>query len=168
MEKTVPVWVVSEFASLSSDNINEDIKNSVRDYVEGEYGGDNELDEYEDSLDALSTKPENYRLEGHEMTVGDVLEAIDDAYNILIDINSQLISEGLDADDVDNMSGEEVKNIIDSTSIDGLKFHLDRMPDEVKSMFARHHGDGIGGRGNEPSIGPAGDAMKSLYLDEML
>lgn len=168
MSKKVPVWVVSEFSSMSSEKIHDDIKSSVRDYVEGEFGGDGDMNEYANDLNARSTAPEDFEIEGTNATVGDVLDTIDDLYNTLIDVNTNLENNGLDQEDVEDASASELRQVIDDSLINELRFGLQKLPEQVRGMFAQHHHDGIGGYGNEPSIGPSGEAMKKLYNDGSL
>lgn len=150
---------------MSSEKIHDDIKSSVRDYVEGEFGDDGDMNEYANDLSARSTTPEDFVIEGTETTVGDVLNTIDDLYNILVDMNTVLNNNGLDHDSVEDASASELKEVIGGDLIDELRFRLQKLPEQVRVMFAQHHHDAIGGYGNEPSIGPSGEAMRKLYND---
>lgn len=163
MTKSVPTWVISEFSSLSSGKIHDEIKDSVRKYVESEYGGEDEMNRFEGNLDARSTRPEDFEVGDTGMTVGDILTVIDELYDVLVEVNAILQSEDLSSKDVRDMEASEIENVIGQRLVHSMQTKLSELPKNVASIFAQHHHSGIGGYGNEPSIGPAGDAMKVLY-----
>lgn len=164
MDKTVPVWVVSEFTAISSDkSVNTMIKDSVRRYVKDEYDVESE---FESKLDARSTKPENFKIEGYDKTVGEVLDIIDTVYDILVDINGVLRDNNIEHRDLDKMDSKEIIDILGRKRVNNLRLKIHDLPDEVGNGVAKHTRDTIGGRGNEPNIGPAGDAMYILWKDE--
>lgn len=169
-KKTIPQWVIIEFTTLRKDEFTREIiEKEVRQYIEGEFGGEDEMNEYENDLNARSMKPKNFAIEGHEdITVGDVLNTYTELNNVLVEVRETLNSKGIEAADLSDMSGTELSEKISSSNLSEVERLLNKLPTEIRRSYATGLRSGIGGTGNEPSIGGAGDVLAILYNDGII
>lgn len=164
--KTIPVWVVQEFISLSDDNMEDKIKRNVEKYLMGDFGNESEHNEYSDDLEALSRNPKEFEIEGCNATVGEVLDYVNECYNIILDINSKIDKTELSREDIkENMTMSELSQKVGQKRVKPLDDVLRKIPEPIRGHFATYHHSGMGGENNNPTIGLGGDLMKRLYQE---
>ena len=151
-QKEVPPYAIATTTSTSPANMKQEIRQSVRDYVNGDLSY---ATGFEDDLEAQSRDPLDFNIEDENMTFRDLIDSVYEIYDLMVECRSIYNSKNITTRaDCFEMDIEDVESDIPTQIVRKIKQNLQELPKGYRRGFAIHQ------RTNCPV---AGFVVKEIY-----